>query len=270
MKNLLKKIAMLILVIVVFTSCNDDDIPSGEGAVSVKITDAPFPFEFVQKANIGIAKVELKNAKGDYVVVFEGSSNYNMVDLTNGSTKTVARSNIKKGTYGEARVTLNAASVELSNGTSYGMNADAQGSYTFSISPAFIVEEGNTSNILFDLDVNESFQFKGSWFGQWINNIANITGCGFHPEFRVCDLDQTGTIQGKVTVNGSPVKNAYVYVTVNGKKIATHTKADGSYKFIGIKEGNYTVTVKTEADGSASASNIQVKGTGTATCTLEL
>jgi hypothetical protein len=270
MRNLILKIAMFILVIVVFASCNDDNIPSGEGAVSIKITDAPFPFEFVKKANVGIAKVELKNAKGEYEVVFEGKSDFNMVDLTNGSTKTVAKSNIKKGTYGEARVTLNSASVQLSNGTNYNLNTDAQGSYTFNINPALIVEEGNTSNILFDLDVNESFRFQGSWFGQWINNIANITGCNFHAEFRVCDLDQTGTIKGKVTLNGSPLGNAYVYITVNGKKIATHTKADGSYKFIGIKEGSYTVTVKTETDGTTSVSNIQVKGTGAATCTLEL
>jgi hypothetical protein len=271
MKNLFKKIAVFILLIAVFASCNnDDDIPSGEGAVSIKITDAPFPFEFVKKANVGIAKVELKNAKGEYAVVFEGNSNFNMVVLTNGSTKTVAKSNIKKGTYSEARITLNAASVQLSNGTNYDLNTDAQGSYTFSVNPALVVEEGGTSNILFDLDVNESFTFQGSWFGQWVHNIANITGCGFHADFRVCDLDQTGSIEGKVTVNGTPVKNAYVYVSVNGKKIATHTKADGTYKFIGIKEGSYTVTVKTEADGSASASNVQVKGTGTATCTLKL
>lgn len=271
MKNLLRKSVLFIFLIVAFSSCNDDDdIPSGKGSVTIKITDAPFPFEFVKKANIGIEKVELKDAKGDYVVVFEGNSNFNMVDLTNGSTKTVAQTNIEKGTYSEARITLNTASVQLSNGTNYELNADAQGSYTYSINPAFIVEEGNSSNILFDLDVNESFQFQGSWFGQWIHDITHITGCDFQPKFRICDLDQTGVIQGKVTKNGSPEENAYVYITVNGKEIATHTKADGSYKFIGIKEGNYTVTVKTETDGSTSVSNIQVKGTGTATCTLEL
>jgi len=270
MKNLLRKAVLFIFLIVAFNSCNDDDIPSGKGAVTIKITDAPFPFKFVKKANIGIEKVELKDAKGDYVVIFEGNSNFNMIDLTNGSTKTVAQTNIEKGTYSEARITLNTASVQLSNGTNYELNADAQGSYTYSINPAFIVEEGNSSKILFDLDVNESFRFQGSWFGQWIHDITHITGCDFQPEFRICDLDQTGSIQGKVTKNGSPAEYIYVYITVNGRKIATHTKADGSYKFIGIKEGNYTVTVKTETDGSTSVSNIRVKGTGTATCTLEL
>jgi len=271
MKNLLRKTVLFVFLVVAFSSCNDDDdIPSGKGAVTIKITDAPFPFKFVKKANIGIEKVELKDAKGDYVVVFEGNSNFNMVDLTNGSTKTVAQTNIEKGTYSEARITLNTASIQLSNGTNYELNADAQGSYTYNINPAFIVEEGNSSKILFDLDVNQSFKFQGSWFGQWIHDITHITGCDFQPEFRICDLDQTGAIQGKVTKNGSPMEYTYVYITVNGRKIATHTKADGSYKFIGIKEGNYTVSVKTETDGSTSVSNIRVKGTGTATCTLEL
>ena len=271
MKNLLRKAVLFIFLIVAFSSCNDDDdIPSGKGAVTIKITDAPFPFKFVKKANIGIEKVELKDTKGDYVVIFEGNSNFNMINLTNGSTKTVAKTNIEKGTYSEVRITLNTASVQLSNGTNYELNADAQGSYTYSINPAFIVEEENSSNILFDLDINKSFRFQGSWFGQWIHDITHITGCNFQPEFRICDLDQTGSIQGKVTKNGSPAENIYVYTTVNGREIATHTKADGSYKFIGIKEGNYTVTVKTETDGSTSVSNIRVKVTGTATCTFEL
>jgi len=273
MKKLLKfkKLVIVILVFGTLFSCNDDDnIPSGEGAVTIKLTDAPFPFKFVSKANVGIAKVELKNASGEYVVVFEGNSSYNMVNLTNGTTKTVGNTNIKKGTYKNARITLNAASIELSNGTSYVMNSDAQGSYTVSISPALIVEEGNTSNILFDLDINDSYQFKGAWLGSWIPNIANITGCNFDADFRVCDLDQTGSIEGTVNASGTHEENAFVYINVNGKEIATHTKANGSFKFIGIKEGNYTVTAKSETNGTGSVSNVQVKGTGTATCTISL
>jgi len=273
MKKLLKfkKLVIVVLLFGTLFSCNDDEnIPSGEGAVSIKLTDAPFPFEFVTKANVGIAKVELKNSSGEYVVVFEGNSSYNMVNLTNGTTKTVGNSNIKKGTYNNARITLNAASVELSNGKSFSMNSEAQGSYTVSISPALVVEEGNTSNILFDLNVNNSYQFKGTWFGSWIPNIASITGCTFDADFRVCDLDQTGSIEGTVKVSGSHKKNVYVYVNVNGHKITTHTKADGSFKFIGIKEGNYTVTAESESGDTGSVSNIKVEGTGTATCTLDL
>lgn len=272
MTNLFKKLALVALVMGVFISCDKDEdtIPDGQGAVKVKLTDAPFPFSFVTEANVGVAKVELRNATGEYVVVFEGSSSYNMVGLTNGVTETVATANIEAGTYNQARVTLNAASVHLSDGTEFEMNSDAQGSYTVTIDPVLVVEEGDTSEVLFDLDINDSFQFQGAWIGNWIPNIASILGCNFDADFRVCDLDQTGEIEGTVTVSGTALENAYVSVEVNGEEIATQTEANGSFTFIGIEGGTYTVSVETEANGSMSVGNVQVSGTGTATCTLDL
>ncbi|MCD6543144.1 MAG: DUF4382 domain-containing protein [Flavobacteriaceae bacterium] len=271
MKNLFKGLIITMLIAGGFISCNDDDdIPSGQGTVTVKLTDDPFPFDFVTEANIGVAKVELKNAIGEYIVVFEGSSSFNMVGLTNGSTKNIVTTNIKKGTYSEARVTLNAASVKLSNGTSFNMNADAQKSYTVRINPALEVEEGDASDVLFDLDINDSFEFNGIWMGDWIPSITNIIGCSFDADFRACDLDRTGKIKGSVTVSGVALENAYVYIKVNNQEIATQTEANGSFAFIGITEGSYTVYVETEANGSTSVANIQVSGTGTASCTLEL
>jgi hypothetical protein len=273
MKNLVKKILIMTLFFGALISCDKDDesISEGHGAVKVKLTDDPFPFDFVAEANIGVAKVELQNTSGEYTTVFEGSTNFNMVGLTNGTTQTVATAELEPGTYNQVRVTLNAASVELSNGTSYDMNADAQGSYTVSISPALVIEEGDTSEFLLDLDINDSFTFQGIWIGQWVSTIADITGCNFSADFRACDLDQTGEIEGSVTVSGSgAVANAYVTIHVNGEEIATQTEADGSFTFIGIPEGTYTVEVETEVSGSAQVNNVQVNGTGTATCNVTI
>lgn len=255
----------------VFISCNkDEQTIDSQGTVKVKLTDFPFPFDFVTEANLGVAKVELKNAAGDYVVVFEGSSNYDMTGLTNGNTETVASVNIEDGTYNQARITLDAASVHLSNGTEFQMNSDLQESYTVTINPALVVEENDTSEVLFDLDINDSFEFQGAWMGDWIPNIANILGCNFNADFRVCDLDKTGEIEGTVSVSGTPLAHAYVTVEVDGEQIATQTEADGSFTLIGISEGTYTVSVESESDGSTSVSNIQVTADGTATCTLDL
>jgi len=272
MTNLFKKLALVALVVGVFISCDkdEDNIPDGQGAVKVQLTDDPFPFDFVTEANVGVAKVELRNAAGEYVVVFEGSSSHNMVGLTNGTTETVATTNIEAGTYDQARVTLNAASIQLSDGTEFEMNADAQGSYEISIDPALIVEEGDTSEVLFDLDINDSFKFLGTWVGDWASTVASILGCSFDADFRACDLDQTGEIEGTVTVSGTALENAYVSVEVNGEEISTQTEANGSFTFIGVEEGTYTVSVETEANGSTSVDNVQVSGTGTATCTLDL
>lgn len=265
MKKAIKLFVLSLLIGSAFVACNsnDDDNPSvnndGKGAVKVKITDAPFPIDFVTQANVGVAKVELKNENGEYVTVFEGSADYNMVNLTNGETETVANTDIQTGTYTEAKVTLEDASVHLSNGTVYDLTSDAQGTYSVTIDPPLVVEDDEDSDVLLDLDLNHSFQFSTTGFMDWITDIMNITGCNFQADFRACDLDQTGEIDGEVkTANDTAVKGALVTVTVDGDTVSTLTDADGKFTFLGIKEGDYTVHVSTESNAEVSVDNVHV------------
>jgi hypothetical protein len=273
MKKMIQKLIVPLFAILVLVSCEKDDatIPAGEGKVTVTLTDAPFPFEFVTHANIGVAKVEVKTANGEFVTLFEGSTSYNMVNLTNGVTAEVKTTNIEAGTYVEARVTLDDASVELANGMKFNLNSAATGTTTITIEPELVVEGGATSEVLFDLDIDNSFKFKhsgGGYFSDWISTISSITNCDFDANFRVCDLDRTGKISGEVTVDGNAEKNAQVYVSVDGHKIYTHTKADGTFTFIGITPGTYTVYINTENGKTAQARSIVVSEKGTATCTV--
>ena len=273
MKTLIKKIAILALVTGIFISCNNDETTTTQGNVKVSITDAPFPFAFATEANVSVAKVELKDAKGNYITVFEGNGNYNMVGLTNGTTAQVNATSIEAGTYNKARVTLSGASTHLSNGTVYDLTADASGSYIIAIAPALVVEQGGQSEILFDLDISNSFQFKG--FGGiqlpvWISSIASVHGCRFNADFRAVDLDQTGTISGTVNneITAEHVANAHVTVTVAGEEISAQTDASGNFTFIGVREGTYTVSAQT-ADGLNGASGtITVAANGTASCSF--
>ena len=270
---MIQKLIVPLFAILVLVSCEKDDttIPAGEGKVTVTLTDAPFPFGFVTQANIGVAKVEVKTATGEFVTLFDGSTSYNMVDLTNGVTAEVKTTNIEAGTYVEARVTLDDASVELANGMKFNLNSAATGTTTITIEPALVVEGGSASEVLFDLDIDNSFKFRhsgGGYFSDWISTISSITNCDFDANFRVCDLDRTGKITGKVTVDGNTEENAQVYVSVDGHKIYTHTKADGTFTFIGIAPGTYTVYINTEDGKTAQAGSIVVSEKGTATCTV--
>jgi hypothetical protein len=264
MKKTIKLFVLSLLIGSVFVACNsnDDDNPANndnKGTVKVKITDAPFPIDFVTEANVGVAKVELKNQNGDYVTVFEGNANYNMVNLTNGNTETVTENELEVGTYTEAKVTLNDASVHLSNGTTFDLASDAQGSYSVAIDPPLVVEDDEDSDLLLDLDLNHSFQFSTTSFINWITNILDISGCDFNADFRACDLDQTGKIKGSVqTTNDENVANALVTVNVDGDEVSTLTDSDGEFTFIGIKPGNYTVHIETRNNGETDVQNVQV------------
>lgn len=277
MTNLLKKLVLLTLLISVMYSCEkDEETEDTKGNVTVQLTDAPFPFAFVSEANISIAKIELKNADGDYVVLFESttSTSYNLLDYTNGATASIATNSIATGTYSHAKVTLAGASVVMNGNVSDGgnentifdFNSETNDSYEIAIEPQLEVEEGSESNVLFDVDVNETFSFTTSsiLIDGWFDFITQISGCDFNPTIRVCDLDKTGKVTGTVTLDGTNYENAQVTIVVNGDEISAHTEEDGTYTFIGINTGTYEVEVSI---ANQETQRVQVTVTGTDTAT---
>ena len=272
MKKLMKKTMILAALTGLFISCNNDSTEeSTQGNVTVKLTDDPFPFDFATEANVTIAKIELKNENGSYVTIFEGNGNYNMVGLTNGITAQVNATSLEAGTYNEARITLNGASVQLTNGTGYNLDASANGINIVTIDPALVIEAGQDSEILFDLDINDSLQFTGMGgvqLPEWFSSIALIAGCEFNADFTAVDLGQTGTITGIVTdTNGDLVANALVEILVNGNIISTQTDTNGSFTFIGVQEGTYTVEVDT-LTSSGDSSPLTVTASATVSCSI--
>jgi len=264
------------------SSCTDNKEDSDNaGDVSVKLTDAAFPFDFVSKANVGITKIEFKNSTGEYITVFESGNtagnSYNILDYTNGKTATVKDHTLPVGVYSHSRVTFGDASVNMigsitgsGENSIFNFNNLSQKTYEVACYPVLDIEETGNSDVLIDIDANKSFQFQNSgFFGNWINLITNISGCTFTPNFRVCDLNKTGKITGSVTLNGVNSENAFVTVTVGNNEIATHTEANGTYAFIGIPEGSYTLKVELE-NGDVSSQTITLSGTNTANCNFVL
>jgi hypothetical protein len=278
MKNSMKMLFILMVLAGIFTSCTDNKEDSDNaGDVTVKLTDAAFPYDFVSKANVGITKIEFKNSDGVYVAVFEtntaAGNSYNLLEFTNGNTATVQNNVLPVGTYSHSRVTFSNASVNMTGSITgsgensiFNFNNLSQKTYEVACFPVLDIEETGNSDVLIDIDVNKSFQFQNSgFFGNWINQVTDITGCTFNPVFRVCDLDKTGKIVGTVTYEGVKSENAFVTVTIGNNEIATHTEANGTYAFIGIPEGSYTLKVELE-NGKVSTKSVTVGGTNTANC----
>jgi hypothetical protein len=278
----MKMIFILMVLAGFFTACTDNKEDSDNaGNVSVKLTDAAFPFDFVSKANVGITKIEFKNSNGEYITVFESNStvgnSYNILDFTNGKTATVQNNVLPIGSYSHSRVTFGDASVNMigsitgsGENSIFNFNDLSQKTYEVACFPVLDIEETGNSDVLIDIDANKSFQFQNSgFFGNWINLITNISGCTFKPAFRVCDLNKTGKITGSVTLKGVNSANAFITVTVENSEIATHTEANGTYAFIGIPEGSYTLKVELE-NGNVSTQTVTVSGTNTANCNFVL
>ena len=263
MKSITKMMLMFILTATVFTACKKDN---DDAKVAVKLTDDPFPMGMVAKAEIGVAKIELKDANGNYVTVFEGDSQVNMVDYTNGATAEVNVESLPEGTYNEAKITLNAASVTLTNNEHFDASASVNHSYTVRVNPAIEVTQGNTEDLLLDLDLSDTFRFSGSFMGGWFNSVADITGIGScHPDFRAVSLSHTGSVEGQVVdANGNGVAYAYVSVSYDydgdghADSVSTICDANGHYAIIGLPEGTYTVEVEADHHANVDVSNVSV------------
>ncbi len=263
MKTTIKTMMLLMALILSLTACDKDD---NTGTVEVKVTDAPFPFKFVNEAKVKIAKIELKNTDGQYVTVFEGNSAVNLVNYRNGATANIAVQSIPEGTYKSVKVTVDGAEVKLANGTSFNVDATENATVETMIYPELKIENGQEEQILMDVDLSDSFVFQGSFLGGWIHSITEITGiASFNPDIRVANLSATGAVSGIVKdENGNPVADAEVYIKFdyNGDgvpdKVSTVTEEDGSFKIIGLPEASYTLTVETEHETVTETVNVEV------------
>ncbi len=263
-KTSIKFLSMLLIFAGLITSCSSDD---DDASVSVKITDDPFPVQLVNEAKIGIAKVELVDSEGNTVTVFNGNANVNMVNYMNGATAEVGVNAVPPGTYVEARVTLSEASVTLSNQEQFEASVSTSHSYGVKIDPAIEVNEGEEAELLFDLDLSDTFKFQGNFLpGNWIQNVADITGLSsFEPDFRAVCLSKTGSIEGSVTnADGSVAAYAYCEVSYDydgdgqRESVSTVADANGHFAIIGLPEGSYNVYVET-GEGEAVSADVSVE-----------
>jgi hypothetical protein len=271
MKTIVKSFLLILGFSLILSSCKKDD--TEQTGVNVKLTDGPFPFEFVTHANVGVTKVEVKTADGEYITVYQGAENYNMVQLTNGETADVTTgSEVPEGTYVMARVSLSGATVSLNNGSTFDMSNQPH-TIEVNIQPALVVTDDTDTDLLFDLDLGNSFAFFGQSmpFEGWIPNVNLISSCTFNPSLRACNLDLTGSINGQlVDEEGNPVGNAQINIIVNNHSIHTHTDAEGHFTFIGIAPGTYTVAANTPSSQYAQVSNITVTAGNESSCQIQL
>ena len=269
MKTNVKMMTKLLLLILVtgslFTACKKD-AEDNDAKVAVKLTDDPFPYNFVAEANVDFTKIELKNENGDYVTVYSGSHTENVAAYTNGATANVTVAAVSPGTYTDVRVTIGGVTVKLTNNETYSVDAATSFETEVPIYPEITVSEGDEANLLFDMDLSDSIQFSGGFFGDWISDIMQISGIqSFDPDIRAVVVEHTGSISGQVIDdNGDAVAYAEVKVKYdydadgNDEDVTTIADANGQYKIIGLPAGTYKVEVDTENNGDVDVDNVSV------------
>lgn len=262
-----------------FMSCSDnDDVISEYGRLKVQLTDAPFPHDLVAEANVTIFKVDARNKGGlatddaqtadssemdkasddgnPFVVLMENEVQVNLLDLTNGVTKSLVDTDVPVGTYDLVRVYVKGINVVLTDGTTYDLKvpSGSQTGIKIFIKPGLTVSGGLSSDLLLDFDVSKSFVAKGG---------DSITGFNFKPVIKASNMSTAGTLAGMITemneetsigVEGAQVA-VFVADTIN---TTTFSDVDGGYMIMGLDAGSYTVKVEKEGYSMQTAEGVQI------------
>jgi len=242
-----KLIALIIIVATSLFACNNDDNTNGtKGKLSIQLTDAPFPTDIVEKANVTINKIEIRKSgetEGDkFTILSEEEKTFNLLDLTNGITASLVDLEIETGSYDLIRLYVTTASIKIKNIEQEFELKIPSGSQTgikIFIDPSLEVKGGLTSELLLDFVVSKSFILQGN-----TNSPAGIKGFSFKPVIKASNLSTTGRLTGNVyDAEDAAIEGAQVSIIAADTVYTTSfTDENGEYALLGVDAGTYKVT----------------------------
>ncbi len=264
-------VGLMVMVLINFTSCNKDSIDDeccnkdsiddGYGTLKVKITDAPFPIEFIEEANITITKVEIRkkdNLSDEYpfITIYEDTITYNLLELRNGIMADLPGFDVQAGNYDLIRIYVDEASISIKDYGTYDLKvpSGAQSGIKVFIDPDLKIVGGLTTELLLDFNLDKSFVLKGN-----INTPAGIKGFNFKPVIRAVNNSTAGLVQGIVKDTASAVlPNAQVWIAADTTISTAYTDSAGFYALPGIPEGFYSMYVTKENYDTVMISDVEI------------
>jgi len=250
-------------LVLIFNGCNktNDD---GNGRLVVKVTDAPFPVNFIESATVTIIKVEIRKA-GDgisdgnpFTVLWEGSETFNLLELRNGVAEELLDLEIPAGEYNLIRLYVDEASLKVKDGDNFRLKVPSghQTGIKIFIRPGLVVEGGLTTELLLDFDLSGSFVMRGN-----IDSPAGIKGFIFKPVIRAVNNSTAGRLEGKVTdKNNAKIKAASIIVKQDTVVASAIADTMGYYAIIGLPAGTYSVQAAKENFDTVKVDNVKIVG----------
>ncbi|MDF1548277.1 MAG: DUF4382 domain-containing protein [Bacteroidales bacterium] len=269
------KLKTLTVMVIAFSllilGCNNKD--EATGTLSIKLTDAPFPTDLVQEANVTIFKVEARQSGSHegspYVTLSEEEFSFNLLDLTNGITANLVNIEVPAGSYNLFRLYISKASVVLKDGKTYDLTvpSGASSGLKIFVKPEIVVAGGLTAELVLDFDVSQSFIPQGD-----ISSPDNVTGFIFKPVIKATNVSVAGSLVGTVTnLIPEPIEGAQISVfAADTLNTTTFTDELGGYAVLGLEAGSYKVMVESEGYVSHTVEVVEIIVANATTQNFEL
>ncbi|HEX6314377.1 MAG TPA: DUF4382 domain-containing protein [Gemmatimonadaceae bacterium] len=170
-------------------SCSDGSLEPGEGRISLRMTDAPFPLDQVESIEMFVVRVEARpqpiseeeaaldveeaEAESDgWIVIAEPNDGFDLMELRNGVTVFLGDEDVPVGAYHSIRLILDTdrSSVTLKDGTvltgvstpSIKFPSAGKSGIKVLFTTPIVVDDGETVDVLLDFDAEESFVLRGN------------------------------------------------------------------------------------------------------------
>jgi hypothetical protein len=259
MNRTIRRFAAFVIATFALAACSDSS-GTGTGLLTVRLTDAPFPFSEVARVDVFVIRVDAKTAStteeeaadeanhDGWTTVATPNALINLLDLGSGKTMNLGATTLATGNYQSFRLILDTdkSSITLKDGTTPPISFPSAGHTGIKVNldaPIQLTENGSVMTL--DFDIGRSFVMRG-------NKASN--GFNFKPVIHAVAQDITGSATGTVRANsttGAVVPDATVEVLTAGSLIGdtdpTHivssTKSDvnGNFRFAFLLPGTYVL-----------------------------
>ena len=215
-----RSVQLLIVMLGSLTACSDSGGPgiSAEGTTRILLTDAPFPFDRVQRVDVHVVSVSGSltpdtSAAGSFMTLAAPDRTINLLALQRGVTDELGELDLPDGVITAVRLVIDTdqSSITLDDGTVLTGSSTPgiawQSSAGRPVLNALIHEQidvpDSGGTVVIDFDVGKAFLTP-----QELDPASTDEGFIFSPVLRAADGTKTGSIVGVVRVETAPVANA--------------------------------------------------------------
>ncbi|HMB40839.1 MAG TPA: DUF4382 domain-containing protein [Balneolaceae bacterium] len=227
-------LSLLMLLPLLFVSCDSSDSNTETGTLRVLLTDAPADYEsvFIDVQEVRIHRsTDAEMDESGWIDIMNEPQRLDLLSLVNGNVALLGELDLEPGQYNQMRFILGDDNEVVLNGESIPLDTPSAQQSGLKLNIDSEITEGGLFSLLLDFDASRSIVQAGA-SGKFI----------LKPVIRTVSLEATGSIEGDIIpAEAQP----WVYAIANQDTLAG-TRADevGNFLLIGLPSGTYQVSVE--------------------------